>query len=537
MTLAERIKQTATSVWEASKESEEDYWLARFLFLRVLGLVYLAAFGSLALQIMPLFGSSGILPVETFVESAAAQLGGTVAGFTQLPSIFWFVQSDAVLLAGAWLGVVLSLVLLLGYANVPLVLTLWGLYMSYVNVGQVFYSYGWESQLLETGLQSVFLLPLWNPRPFALRPPPLLVWLLRWLTMRIHLGAGLIKLRGDACWRKLTCLGTHFETQPIPNPLSPWFHHLPSPVHKLGVLYNHVAELVAPFTALAEPLARGYNRAAEKLTLLKADIGVARGLRLAGGAVMLGLQVVLILSGNLSFLNWLTIAPLLSFFDDRFLERFLPQRLVAKAREAKEAADPVSTARHAANWLLVLAVVLLSVPVVVNLASPNQAMNTSFNRLKLVNTYGAFGSIWVERPELIVEGTQDPTPGPGTEWTEYHFAGKPGDPDGPLPVVAPYQPRVPWQFWFAAVSEPAREPWLLHLTWMLLQGNDQAEKLLSHNSFPDDPPEYIRIQLYHYEFTEPGEAGTWNRELVGTWLPPVSRNSTELREYVHARWG
>lgn len=537
MTLAARVRDVAATAWAESKESEHDYWLVRFLFLRVLGFVYLAAFLSLALQVMPLYSSSGVLPVDTFMAAAADQLGGPVAGFTQLPSIFWFLQSDAALLAGAWLGVLLSLVVLLGYANVPIMLVLWGLYMSYVNVGQIFYSYGWESQLLETGFLAVFLVPLWTPRPFTLRPPPLLIWLLRWLTARIHLGSGLIKLRGDPCWRNLTCLSTHFETQPIPNPFSPWFHQLPGPVQRLGVLYNHVAELLAPFTVLAEPLGRLYNRAADRLKLLTVDIDTARSLRLLGGVTMLGLQVLLIFSGNLSFLNWLTIAPLLSYFDDRALERVMPQTLVEKAQAGKAAASSVSTGRHAANWLLVLVVALLSVPVVMNLVSPNQAMNASFNQLKLVNTYGAFGSVGEVRPELVVEGTQDPTPGPGTAWREYRFRGKPGDPDATLPMVAPYQPRIAWQMWFAAMSQPQQEPWLLHLMWMLLQGNDQAENLLRHNPFPDNPPEHIRIVLYRYEFKEPWNPGTWRREPVRTWLPPVSRNTTQLRQYVEARWG
>ena len=87
------------------------------------------------------------------------------------------------------------------------------------------------------------LCPLLDGRPFSRRPPPLLVvWLFRWLIFRIMLGAGLIKLRGDPCWRDLTCLDFHFETQPVPDPLSPLCHALPRAVHAAGTLFNHVVD-------------------------------------------------------------------------------------------------------------------------------------------------------------------------------------------------------------------------------------------------------------------------------------------------------
>ena len=106
---------------------------------------------------------------------------------------------------------------------------------------------GWEVQLLETGFLAIFLCPLLDGRPFARRAPPLVVlWLFRWLIFRIMLGAGLIKIRGDSCWRDVTALYYHFETQPLPNPLSRWFHFLPRALLRGGVVFNHVAELVAP---------------------------------------------------------------------------------------------------------------------------------------------------------------------------------------------------------------------------------------------------------------------------------------------------
>ena len=134
---------------------------------------------------------------------------------------------------------------------------LWALYMSFVHVGQDWYGFGWEIQLLETGFLAIFLCPPLDPRPFPRRPPPReIIWLLRWLIFRIMLGAGLIKLRGDPCWRQLTCLFYHYETQPIPNPLSRTLHFMPAWFHRAGVLFNHLTELVAPWFVFGPRRAR-----------------------------------------------------------------------------------------------------------------------------------------------------------------------------------------------------------------------------------------------------------------------------------------
>ena len=212
------------SLWQrltSCQSGPHSYWLTRFIILRMLGLVYFVAFLSLAQQILPLIGSQGLLPVSLFFRQAERFLGSSQSAFLQFPSIFWMNSSDLFLVAMGWLGVVLSAALLLGFANGILLIALWVIYLSFVHIGQDWYSYGWEIQLLETGFLAVFLCPLLDGRPFTKRPPPTaVIWLFRWLIFRVMLGAGLIKLRGDSCWRDLTCLYYHYETQPIPNPLS-----------------------------------------------------------------------------------------------------------------------------------------------------------------------------------------------------------------------------------------------------------------------------------------------------------------------------
>jgi len=493
--------------------ARSPYWLTRFVLLRLLGFVYFVAFLCLAQQLLPLLGHDGLTPVPLFLHGLEADLGSRRAAFLRFPSLFWLDASDGFMLAMAWLGAGLSLVVLAGFANALLLAILWALYLSFVHVGQDWYGYGWEIQLLETGFLAVFLCPLLDPRPFPRRPPPAAVlWLYRWLIFRIMLGAALIKLRGDSCWRDLTCLYYHYETQPLPNPLSRWLHFQPHWFQKGGVLFNYLAELVAPWFAF-------WPRAARHIA----------------GGVLLAFQVSLILSGNLSFLNWLTIVPIVACFDDALLRRVLPRPLVARAERAAAEARP-SRAHQVAAAALVVLVGVLSIDPVRNLLSQHQMMNTSFNRLELVNTYGAFGSVGRLRPEIVFEGTSDETITAETRWREYEFKCKPGDVMRRPCVIAPYQERIDWQLWFAAMSTPEEYPWTLHLVWKLLHNDRGALSLLAGNPFPDAPPRHIRARLYRYEFVPPDDPSRawWKRTLVREWLPPLSADDPRLRRFLAA---
>ncbi len=498
--------------WLKSKEKSE-YWLTRFVLLRLLGFVYFFAFLSLATQVIPLIGENGLLPANDFLTAFGHRFDTKTDAFIAWPTLFWFNTSDTLLVALAWLGVILSLIVVIGFANIPLLFILWFLYLSFVHIGQLWYSYGWEIQLLETGFLAIFLCPLLDPRPFPKSAPPTpVIWLFRWLAFRIHLGAGLIKIRGDSCWRDLTCLYYHYETQPIPNPLSPYFHFLPKWFHKFGVLWNHFVEVIAPFFVFSP-----------------------RILRYIAGILMISFQIFLILSGNLSFLNWLTIIPVIACFDDSFLRKILPKWLTNKAESA--AKNKVETKlQYAVSWTLVVIIALLSAPVIANLLSSSQAMNTSFNRWELVNTYGAFGSVGKVRGELIIEGTDEEVITAQTQWKAYEFKAKPGDPYRKLPIIAPYQPRIDWQIWFAAFQTPEQNPWLIHLIWKLLEKDKDTLSLLANNPFLDKPPKYIRVQYYQYKFATLGnkEDLVWERTYLGVWLPPLSKSTQGLRDYIKA---
>jgi hypothetical protein len=484
------------------------YWLTRFVLLHWLGLVYIVAFLVATQQLVPLVGADGLTPAPLFLHRIAQQVGSSWTGFELLPSIFWIDCSDASMRMAAWLGLALSVMLLAGYANALTMTVLWVLYLSIVHIGQDWYGYGWEIQLLETGFLAIFLCPLLDMRPFPKRPPPLaVIFLFRWLIVRIMLGSALIKLRGDDCWRDLTALYSFFETQPIPNPLSRWFHFLPHPLLQFGAILTFVVELGAPWFAFGP-----------------------RWARYGAGILIIGFQFILIISGNLSFFNWLTIVPALACFDDRFWRSILPGVVARWAAQAQTEAQP-SRAMTGISWGLAVLIGLLSIQPVLNLLSPTQMMNTSFDRLHLVNTYGAFGTVGRERPVIIFEGTDNASPDTATDWKEYPYIASPWDPARAPVQIAPYQPHLDWQLWFAAMAGPMDYPWTLNLVWKLLHNDAATLGLFGGNPFPDHPPRFIRATLYRYHFAPPGNPDHvyWTRERLGLWLPALSTDNEQFR--------
>ena len=284
---------------------------------------------------------------------------------------------------------------------------------------------------------------------------------------------------------------------------------------KAGVLFNFLAELVAPWFAFYPRLARHI-----------------------AGAVIVLFQFTLILGGNLSFLNWLTIVPALACFDDAFWAKLLPGALSRRATAAAAAAQPSLPMQRAA-WVVAALVALLSLQPVVNMISPGQIMNTSFDPLDLVNTYGAFGSVGRERLNVVFEGTDAAVPDARAVWKAYPYQALPVALNRRPRQVAPYQPRLDWQMWFAAMSTPDQYPWTLHLVWKLLHNDPGALSLFGGNPFPHKPPRYIRAVLYRYRFAPPGnrKGDWWKREELGLWLPPLSANDPRLLAFLkQAGW-
>jgi hypothetical protein len=468
--------------------SAPEYWLGRLVLERGAAAVYLIAFVGAASQFRALIGEHGILPVPRFLAGHS---------FWTTPSVFHLRYSDRFFAGVSWFGAALSAAIVAGAADlVPLWaamlmwLTLWLLYLSIVNVGQAWYAFGWESLLLETGFLMIFL---GNDHT---APPVLTLWMARLLLFRVEFGAGLIKMRGDSCWRDLTCLYYHHETQPMPGPLSWFFHHLPKPLHRIEVAANHFAQLVVPFGLFAPQPGASVSAAIIVIT-----------------------QLWLVASGNFAWLNWLTIILAFSAIDQSWAARLLPV--------------PAAPALSAPpSWFVGLvvtftvAVVFMSYWPVRNMLSSHQRMNMSFNPFHLVNTYGAFGSIGRVRREVVIEGTAEPNITTQTVWKQYEFKGKPGAVRRIPRQWAPYHLRLDWLMWFAAISPAYAQQWLTPFLQRLL-GNDRAAlRLLRHNPFPESPPRFVRAQLYEYRFTTAAELrrdGTWwHRTLVGKYASPMT---------------
>jgi hypothetical protein len=469
--------------------SAPGYWLTRSLIERGLGLIYIAAFLAALVQFPALLGERGLLPATDYLR---------VVSFRQAPSLFHFRYSDRLLRLVSAAGLVLAAAIVLGLPQagplwLPMLvwLILWVLYLSIVNIGQLFYSFGWESLLLESGFLAIFL---GNART---APPFLVLLLFRWLAFRVELGAGLIKLRGDPCWRDLTCMDYHHETQPMPNPLSWYAHRMPRTFHRAEVVGNYVAQLCAPFLLfLPQPVA-----------------GI-------GAILMLATQAYLVASGNYAWLNVLTMVAVVAAVPDAFIRALVP------------GATAPAVVALPATWFVavVLAVTglvaVLSYWPVRNLFARRQLMNYAFNRLHLVGTYGAFGSVTRERYEIVVEGTDAAELDESAVWREYEFKGKPGDPRRRPPQIAPYHLRLDWLMWFAALSPSYAEGWFPRFVEGLLAGERRMLRLLRHDPFAGAPPRWIRARYFRYRFTtrpERRKAGLWwSREPAGNFLPPVS---------------
>lgn len=461
-----------------------EYFFARLLFERALAALYLVAFVVAFNQFPALLGEKGLLPVKRFLNKVPWQ---------HAPSIFHLHYSDKFLKILCLLGIMVCALLILGLsgwlhplAHMGLWLGLYFLYLSISNIGQTFYGFGWETMLCEAGFFMAFMGPEWST------PSWIPIVALRWMLFRTELGAGLIKIRGDSCWRDLSALYYHHETQPMPNPLSRHFHHLPRFVLKAGVVFSHFVQLIVPFGLfLPQPICA------------------------ISGIFIILHQLVLIVAGNYSWLNWLTVTLGILAIPDLSIKNDLV--VLGHWQQAVLMSMGVLT-------------LYLSVQPFKNFFSHQQKMNYCWNRFSLVGAYGAFGSVTKKRYELIIEGSLEE----GT-WKEYEFKGKPGSIKRRPFQYAPYHLRLDWLMWFLPFSVIAEknqvyvlrhEEWFLRFLQQLLQHNQTVLKLISVNPFPELPPKRVRVRYYLYRFSTKDEfrasGDYWKRELMGEYLPELS---------------
>jgi len=493
----------------AIEPGSASYFLSRRLFLRFLAVIFLIAFVSLGVQIRALVGSKGILPAYYFLNVAKERIGPEA--YRLLPTLCWFNSSDFFLDFLCWGGALLSIVLLVGFAPPLILFLLWAFYLSLLIVCRDFLGFQWDALLLEVAFLSIFLAPL-QILPKAEResaPPPIVLWLLRWLLFRLMVSSGIVKLMsGDPTWRNLTALDYHYETQPLPTWTSWYMDHLPFWFQKTSVLGMFTIELAVPFLIFGP-----------------------RRCRHIAFACLVGFQLLIIGTGNYAFFNWLTIALCVLLIDDavwiRLAELFglhprvaiHPSRGWPKSLLAPVAAVVMSVTA----WLLWDE---LRLPT--GWLTPVERLYGWLAPINSLNRYGLFAVMTTERLEIVVEGSDD-----NVSWLPYEFKYKPGELSRRPQFVAPYQPRLDWQMWFAALGSYRENLWFMNLCRRLLEGSPTVLALMSGNPFGNAPPKYIRAILYQYHFTDSAQRekdGTWwSREQKGLYcpvfsLPPKNQN-------------
>ena len=457
-----------------------------WIFLRILAAIYFIAFTSVGVQVTGLIGERGITPLGRFLAAVSQNFGAR--GYRMLPTVFWFAHGDAMLQGVCVAGAVMSIVLFLGFFERTALVCLYVLYLSLCTAGQEFLSFQWDFLLLETGFLATFL---GNSK--------LVVYLFRWLVFRLTFLSGAVKVMShDPTWRNLTAMSYHFWTQPLPTPLAWYANQLPFWFQRFSTAMVFVIELVVPFLFFAP-----------------------RPWRFLGAYSLLFLQTLIFLTGNYTFFNLLTMALCLFLFDDAALAK-----LRLRIRQVR--------IKPALAMTVAVIVVILSVSELWGMFfGSTSGEGNALVRLEapfgIVNTYGLFAVMTTTRPEIIVEGSND-----GRTWLDYEFKYKPGDLRRAPRWVAPHQPRLDWQMWFAALSGPQGAAWFDNFMVRLLQGSPEVRGLLAKDPFAGRAPKYVRALSFDYRFTDFStrrETGDWwTRRARGLYFPEISLDDVRLKE-------
>ncbi len=456
--------------------------LTQWIFVRLLAVIYAIAFGSLSVQVKGLLGANGILPAADYLKAVAGSLGA--ARFFYVPTVFWMNASDAALIGVCYAGIAIAVVVLMGSFERAGLAILLVLYLSLSAAGQEFLSFQWDSLLIEVGFLAIFL-----------GRERIVVWLFRWLLFRLMFLSGAVKLLShDKTWRNLTALNYHYWTQPLPNRISWYMAQLPEAFQRMSTALVLGIEVGIPFLIFAP-----------------------RRVRIFAAKWLLGLQVLIFLTGNYTFFNLLAMAMCVFLWDDRDFEGWIRKKLTTD-NTAKNQIEKRVVALVTA--LLLLIGLGRMVETFWEPIEPLHSIVKYTAPLEIVNSYGLFAIMTTSRPEIIVEGSMD-----GENWIPYSFRYKPGDLGRAPRWAAPHQPRLDWQMWFAAMGSYRENPWFVNFAVKLLEGSPEVRGLLEADPFEGRAPQYVRAMLYDYSFTDAQErrktGNWWKREAKGTYLPPV----------------
>ncbi len=476
-----------------------SYAVATMLFLRLLGLIYLIAFVSYGVQADGLIGPNGILPVAQMQAWVAEHFADDA--WHVWPSLTWLGPPDVMVTVLTWVGVLCAVLVMLGMWQPFALAGAWICYLSLVTAGQLFYLFQWDSLLLETGLLAVFAAPCFSrPNLKMRRPSRLAHFLLVWLLFRLMFASGVVKLTsGDPVWHSLEALEFHYFTQPIPNPIAWFVAQAPAWFQKVSCGIMFAIELVLPFFVF-----------------------LPRRPRMIAFFAFFALQVVIELTGNYGFFNLLTAALALLLVDDAVWPRIPAGWIAQKVTWSRWILIPVAAAYFLLSLVPLAGTFRTTKPIPTAVLDAYEWLAP----FRFVNGYGLFARMTTERPEILVQGSND-----GRVWETYEFKYKPGRLDRPPPFVAPYMPRLDWQMWFAALGDVRRNPWFLNFMARLFEARPEVLALLASDPFEGKPPRYLRALVDEYRFTTFAERRAsgdwWATEPRGIYLPEIRREQLE----------
>lgn len=497
---------------KAAEAQPSGYTISSWLFQRAIGISYLAAFLSMTFQIIGLIGHDGILPIDRAINYLHAANGSMF----DLGSIAFFNCSDFALNALCWSGVTISLMLIAGVLPVASAALCWLLWLSIVNIGQDFLCFQWDILLLEAGFLNIFLAPwvVWdmplrkNKCLMFAKPYMVAIWMFQWLLFRLMLESGLCKLSsGDETWRNLTAMAYHYHTQPLPTPFAWLADKLPRVVLKFSTFSTLVIELLCPFLIFVKRL------------------------RLIAAFFLMSLQLLIAFTGNYAYFNLLTLSLCFFLIDDRMWMKSLrfQKKSSAVTYQNLKVQLPQKIGSIACSILILCFSAEQVLASSVGVPSFVGDLKAGLRNYYLYNDYGLFAVMTTERNEIVLEGSMD-----GQEWKQYEFKFKPGNIFMPPCIVAPGQPRLDWQMWFAALGDISQSPWFGHFVLKLFQNSPEVLSLLKVNPFPNKGPEMLRARLYKYSFSDWNEllrdGQWWRSEYKGEFLPPITREGVLHQE-------
>lgn len=513
---------------EPITEKRPGHLWPRWIFLRVLGLIYFSAFYSLLFQIKGLIGPNGILPGADYLQAVNAALHAQ--SYWTVPTLLWFGASNGALMTLCWVGLVASLLVTLNLWPRASLLICFLCFVSFVSVARDFSGYQSDGMLLEAGFIALFFAPAGlRPGLGAENPPSRAsLFLLQWEWFRIYFESGVAKIgSGDLAWRQFTAMDDYYQNGPLPTWIGWYVQHLPHWFHASATVYTLVTELLIVWMLF-----------------------LPRRFRIACFFTVTPFEISIIATANYTFLNYLVLLLGVLLLDDRFLEWILPRRFrelirgkspMTEAVAAGTAAGAPERLSARAEWrarfapllrlfagaslglVFYCTAALLLWMLMPGLPLP-EAPVRALEPFRIANTYGLFAVMTHERYEIEFQGTLD-----GKTWVAYPFRYKPQAINQAPGIYAPYQPRFEWNLWFASLGSWPQSRFVVWTEERLLKNEADVLGLFASNPFASAPPREVRAIKYQYWFTDlrtKRETGNWwRREDLGQYAPALEREA------------